>query len=87
LNQNELPASLWNYLAAINATLEVVDDPAILPQKRKDDSYIMDHILQLRQFKPAQIRRIKYCRFYLQAVTVSVVTTNAGLQLDMSKLA
>jgi hypothetical protein len=79
-------ASLWNYLAAIDATLEV-DDPGILPLQREDDSYIMDHILQARQFTPAQIRRINYCRLYLQAITVSDVTTNAGLQLDMSKLA
>ena len=77
-------ASLRTYLAAINATIEV-DDPGILPLQRENDSYIMDHILASHQFKPAQIRRINYCRLYLQAVTVSDITTNNGLMLDMSK--
>jgi hypothetical protein len=53
-------ASLRNYLAAIDATLGV-DDPGILPLQRENGSYIMDHILQSRQFQPAQIRRLNYC--------------------------
>jgi hypothetical protein len=42
----------------------------------------MDHILSSKQFKPAQIRRLNYCRLRLQSVTISDVTTNSGLTLD-----
>jgi hypothetical protein len=77
-------ASLRQFLSKIDATIEV-DDPGISPPQRIHDSYLMDHILQSKQFKPAQIRCLNYCRLYLQAVTVSDITTNAGLQLDLSK--
>ncbi|KAI2512751.1 hypothetical protein MHU86_1539 [Fragilaria crotonensis] len=77
-------ASLRTFLSTIDATIEV-DDPGIPPLQREHDSYLMDHVLESRQFQPAQIRRINYCRLYLQAVTVSDISTNNGLQLDMSK--
>jgi hypothetical protein len=77
-------ASLRQFLSKIDATIEV-DDPGIPPPQRQHDSYLMDHILQSKKFTPAQFRRLNYCRLYLQAVTISDITTNAGLQLDMSK--
>jgi hypothetical protein len=77
-------ASLRTFLSKIDASIEV-DDPGIQPPQRVSDSYLMDHILRSKQFKPAQIRRLNYCRLFLQAVTISDVTTNSGLTLDMSK--
>jgi exonuclease III len=77
-------ASLRTFLATIEATIEV-DDPGIPSLQRNHDSYLMDHILQCKQFTNAQIRRLNYCRLYLQAVTISDVTTTSGLHLDSSK--
>lgn len=44
----------------------------------------MDHILQSGQFTPSQIRRLNYCRLYLQAVTMSDITDISGNKLDVS---
>ena len=76
--------SLRTFLSKIDAVIEV-DDPGIQLPQRVDDSYLMDLILQSKQFKPAQIRRLNYCRLYLQAITLSDITTNTGLHLDLSK--
>jgi exonuclease III len=76
--------SLRTFLSTIDATIEV-DDPGIQPLQRVADAYLMDLILDSKQFKPAQIRRLNYCRLYLQAITISDITTNTGLHLDLSK--
>ena len=76
--------SLRTFLSKIDAIIEV-DDPGIQPPQRVDDFYLMDCILKSKQFKPAQIRRLNYCRLYLQAITLSDITTNTGLHLDLSK--
>lgn len=59
--------------------------PGILSKQREHDSYLMDHILQQSgQFTPSQIRRLNYCRLYLQAVTMSDITDISGNKLDVS---
>jgi hypothetical protein len=72
------------FLAVFNATIEV-DEPGIPPKQRHGDEYIMDMILDSGQFTKAQIRRLNYCRLYLQAVTVSDITDANGIALDQSK--
>jgi hypothetical protein len=52
------------FLAELNATIEV-DDPGIPLTRRQGDEYIMDMILESKQFTNAQIRRLNYCRLYL----------------------
>ena len=73
-----------NFLAKINATIDV-DDPGVPPKQREGDEYLMDMILESGQFTNIEIRRLNYCRLYLQAVTLSDITEANGNQLDMSK--
>ncbi|KAI2494585.1 hypothetical protein MHU86_19955 [Fragilaria crotonensis] len=47
----------------------------------------MDHILEAGTFTASEIRRLNYCRLYLQAVTISDITMITGDVLDQSKLA
>ena len=77
-------ASMRTFLAVINATIEV-DEPGIPPKQRHGDEYLMDMILDSGQFTNAQIRRLNYCRLYLQAITLSDVTDADGQVLDLSK--
>ncbi len=77
-------ASMRTFLATINATIEV-DEPGIPPKQRQGDEYIMDMILEDGSYTKAQIRRLNYCRLYLQAVTVSDITDADGKVLDFSK--
>ena len=41
----------------------------------------MDIILTNSKFKPHEIRSINYCRLYLQAITISDITTATGTYL------
>ena len=78
-------ASLRLFLSTINAGVQV-DDPCIPSLQRQGDSYIMDHILEAGIFSSSEVRRLNYCRLYLQAVTISDLTKITGDILDPSKL-
>ncbi|KAI2499829.1 hypothetical protein MHU86_14646 [Fragilaria crotonensis] len=77
--------SVREYLASLQAGIEL-DDPCIPALQRQGDLYIMDHVLESRSFSCAEIRHINYCRLYLQAVTVSDLSTTEGSTLDPCKL-
>ena len=72
------------YVIQYNTTIEV-DDPGIPPKQREGDEYLMNMILESGQFTNLEIRRLNYCRLYLQAITLSDITDATGTQLDMSK--
>lgn len=42
----------------------------------------MDIIIQSARFTPTEIRKLNYCRLYLQAVTLSDITKPNGWELD-----
>ena len=69
--------SLRLFLRSIQGQLRL-DNPYIPSLQREHDSYIMDHVLQSKQFTNKQIQSINYCRLYLQAVTVSDITNASG---------
>jgi hypothetical protein len=46
----------------------------------------MDIIIASRLLTASEVRRLNYCRLYLQAVTLSDITTTNGLTLNNSKL-
>jgi hypothetical protein len=78
--------SLRQYLSSINSRVQL-DDPCIPSLQRQGDSYILDHILESEAFTAAEIRRLNYCRLYLQAITISDIAKITGDALDNSKLA
>ena len=78
-------ASLRTFLATIQGSL-LLDDPQIPQVQRENDEYIMDLILNSNKFKPPEIRKLNYCRLYLQAITISDLTTASGHHLDHGML-
>ena len=75
-------ALLWQYLNNIRGSIEL-EDPGTPPIQRVNDAYIMDMVLVIGKFKPAQIFQINYCRMYLQAVTISDISRANGMELDL----
>jgi hypothetical protein len=74
-------ASLRTFLASISASL-LLDDPCIPPLQREHDQYLMDLILQSTRFTPQEVRRLNYCRLYLQVVTLADISKPNGEDLD-----
>ncbi|KAI2500300.1 hypothetical protein MHU86_14180 [Fragilaria crotonensis] len=76
--------SLREFLASIDSQLQL--DNASIPQtQRQHDTHIMDGILSSGKFTAAEIRRLNYCRLYLQAQTISDLATISGESSDTSK--
>jgi hypothetical protein len=65
--------SMRTFMSQINASLEL-DITGVPPIQLINDAHIMDLILKSDQFTAAQIRRLNYCRLFLQAVTISDLT-------------
>ena len=78
-------ASLRQYLHHINGAITL--DKNYVPQlERVHDIYLMDTILRSQQFDAEEIRFLNYCRLYLQAVTLSDITTATGDYLDSNMI-
>jgi hypothetical protein len=73
--------SLRTFLATIDATIEL-DTDYVPSHQRQNDEHIMDRIINSKAFLPADIKRINYCRMYLQVTTVSDLCMADGLHLD-----
>jgi hypothetical protein len=73
--------SLRNFLSSINATIEL-DTNYIPALQRQRDEHIMDRIISSKAFLPVDIKRINYCRMYLQISTVSDMCLADGIHLD-----
>eukprot|EP00980_Cylindrotheca_fusiformis_P010202 scaffold2269_cov65-Cylindrotheca_fusiformis.AAC.2 len=65
--------SLRDYLVDIDAQIEV-DEPFVPPPQRENDCYLMDVALTTTCFDAEAVKRINYCRLFLQAVTLSDIT-------------
>jgi hypothetical protein len=78
-------ASLRRFLATIDAAIQL-DNPEVPPTQREHDEYIMDLIMNARRFSNAEIRKLNYCRLYLQVVTLADVTKPNGVELDPNLL-
>ena len=74
-------ASLRTYLASIGASI-LLDDSGVPKAQREHDCHLMDIIIQSGTFKPAEIRKLNYCRLYLNAVTLADITKPNGEELD-----
>ena len=76
-------ASMRTFLADQNLSIQL-DDCGIPAIQRENDSYIMDLILASNHYSPAEIRRLNYCRIYLNVVTISDLTMPDGVHIDKS---
>ena len=75
---------LRDFLAETKTTIEV-DDPCIVPVQRVNDKHIMDFVLQ-QKFTKGELRRINYCRLYLDVHTISDIATACGRYLSKGLL-
>ena len=76
-------ASVWSFLATMNASIQV-DIPNIPPKQQEGDVYLMDMIIIAKTFSNADVRKLNYCRLYLQVVTLSDINKPNGEELDLS---
>lgn len=75
--ESEWISSLRKYLHRIKGSIQV-DQPGIPPRMREQDEYIMDTVIQTKRYKPHQIRKINYCRLYLNVTTISEIANAKG---------
>ncbi len=74
--------SLRNFLVSISASLHL-DNPCVPPPQREHDKYLMAMIIDSKWFTPLEIRKLNYCRFYLQeAVTLADTSKPNGHEFD-----
>ena len=74
-------SSLRQYLLTISGHLELTNHGSI-PHRRMYDAHIMDVVLTCGHFKPAAIRKINYCRMYLNVLLLSDIVMPCGTRLD-----
>ncbi|KAI2505035.1 hypothetical protein MHU86_9391 [Fragilaria crotonensis] len=77
--------SLRQFLGSISASI-YLDDSYVPQPQRENDIYLMDAIVHSDRFTPTEIRKLNYCRLYLQVVTLSDITKPNGHELDPSML-
>ena len=70
-------ASLRDYLASTGGLLKL-NGNFVVPQQQDHDEFLMTVALEFNWFKPAQLKRINYCRMYLNVLTVSDIATTKG---------
>jgi hypothetical protein len=78
--------SLRKYLQAINGSIHIIQ-PGVPSKQRDHDEYIMDIVMKMEKLKPGQIRRINYCRLYLNVTTLSDITNATGDTIDPAAIA
>ena len=74
-------ASMRDYLRGVGGYM-TLDTSYIPPLQRQNDLFLMDLVLDSVQFKPCDIRRINYCRLYLNVLLLSDITTASGREID-----
>ena len=77
--------SLREFLASIESHLSL-EEEYVTPLQRVHDAHIMDCIIASHSFLPEEILQINLCRLYLNAHTISDLTSITGTTLDRAKL-
>ena len=79
--ESEYLASLRGYLASTRSVIEL-NENFVEPKQRDGDEFLMTIALASQKFKPAQLKRINYCRMYLNILLVSDITNAKGDYID-----
>ena len=75
--ESEYLQSMRGYLSSTRSILELKED-FVVPKQREEDTFLMTITLESQKFKPAQLRRLNYCRMYLNVLLLSNITTAKG---------
>ena len=78
-------ASMRQFLGTTRTTIQL-DNPTVPTVQREHDTYVMDYILTSNHYTPAEIRRLNYCRLFVDVVTVSDFTLPCGIKTDVAKV-
>lgn len=76
--------SMRAFLSTTGTSIQL-DEPIVPPRQREGDEYIMDMILAANHYTNAEIRKLSYCRLFIDAITVADLTMPCGTMLDMDK--
>ena len=76
--------SMRAFLNTTNSSIQL-DEPCVPPRQRDGDEYIMDLILAANHYSNAEIRKLNYCRLFINAITVADLAMPCGKMLDMEK--
>ena len=74
-------ATLRSFLKDVSGKL-IINDTLIAPLQRTHDGFIMDKALHSGKFKPAALRRLNYCRLYLNVLLMSDIASPCGNEID-----
>jgi hypothetical protein len=83
--ETEWITSLRKYLSEIKGRIQI-KHAGVPPKQREHDEYIMDIAINMKKLKPGQLRRINYCRLYLNVTTLSKITNATGNSIDPAAL-
>jgi hypothetical protein len=61
-----------------------LDDPAVEKLQREGDAFLMDIAIKSGKFGRAQLKRLNYCRIYLNVLLVSDIANAAGDALEIN---
>ena len=73
--------SLRTYLRDIGGRLQL-QNHGVCKLQRMHDSFIMDIAVSSKKFGPTALKRINYCRMYLNVLLVSDISTPNGQRID-----
>jgi exonuclease III len=69
-----------SFLRRIQGSLQIAD-LSVQPLQRQQDFYIMDAAVQCPSLSNSDVKRVNYCRLYLQILTLSDMTNAKGNRL------
>jgi hypothetical protein len=69
------------FLGEIGGSIEL-QDTFVDPLQRENDQFLMDMAIRSRKFTPGQLKKINYCRMYLNVLLLSDVVKANGKELD-----
>jgi hypothetical protein len=72
--------SLRSFLATINASFQL-NINYVVPTQRDGDRHIMDIARESNLFQEADLAPLNYCRLYMEATTISDITSPDGINL------
>ena len=78
-------ASMLSFLANHGLSIHL-DKTYIPPPQRQKDEYIMDLLMSSNHYTPAELRKLNYCRLFLNVTTISELAKPCGTVLDTSIL-
>ena len=78
-------ASMLSFLAKHSLTIQLNDTYVPTPQ-RHNDEYIMDVLMASNHYTPAEIRKLNYCRLFLNVTTIADIAKPCGKVVDESLL-